>query len=309
MQKMKAAICRQYGSPEVLQIQEVDKPVCKNNEILIKIMAASVNSGDVRVRGLAVNGFLKLIMRSALGFFKPRKSILGTVYAGIVEETGKNTNQFNKGDKVFGITGFKFGAYAEYISIKEKSVVATMPINASFEEAAALPFGWHTAIYFFEKSGIKAYKKPAILVYGSTGSVGIAAVQLAQYFDAELTAVCSSAGKSLMESLNVKNVIFYDRQDFTKNRKKFDFIFDAAGKITKRECKKLLNPSGRFITVGGLDMATEKLAHLQLVKQLFEKGKCKAVVDKQYPFREIIVANRYVDSGRKKGDVVMLLAQ
>lgn len=307
MQKMKAAVCTQYGSPEVLQIQEVDKPACKNNETLVKIMATSVNSGDVKVRGLAVSGFLKLIMRFALGFFKPRKSILGTVYAGIVEEIGKNTNRFKVGDKVFGMTGFKFGTYAEYISIKENSVVAIMPINASFEEAVALPFGWHTAIYFFEKSGIKTYKNPVILVYGSTGSVGIAAVQLAQYFDADLTVVCSSAGKNLMESLNVKNVIFYDYQDFTKSNKKFDLIFDAAGKITKPECKNLLSPGGRFVTVGGMDMATEKVTHLQLIKELFERGECTAVIDKKYPFREIIAANRYVDSGRKKGNVVVVI--
>lgn len=304
---MKAALCRQYGPPEVLQIEEVDRPVCKDDEILVRIRAASVNSGDVKIRSLAVNGFMKIAMQLFLGFFKPRKPILGMIYAGVVEETGNNTSHFNPGDTVFGMTGFKFGAYAEYIAIKENSVVATMPVNASFEEAAALPFGWHTAIHFFEKAGVKAYQKPAILVYGSTGSVGIAAVQLAQYFDADLTTVCSTAGKDLMESLGVKKVIYYDFQDFAKSTKKFDFIFDAVGKITKSECKHLLTPNGRFATVGGWDMAVEKIAQLQLIKELFENGKCRAIIDKAYPFSEIVAANRYVDSGRKKGNVVVVM--
>ncbi|RZK23731.1 MAG: hypothetical protein EOO43_08125 [Flavobacterium sp.] len=152
MEKMKAALCMQYGSPEVLQIQDVNRPVCKDNEILVRIMAASVNSGDVKVRGLAVSGFLKVVMRLALGFFRPRHSILGTVYAGIVVETGKNADMFTIGEKVFGITGLKFGTYAEYISVSEKSVLSQMPKDANFEEAASLPFGWHTAIYFLKKA-------------------------------------------------------------------------------------------------------------------------------------------------------------
>jgi NADPH:quinone reductase-like Zn-dependent oxidoreductase len=305
---MKAVVCRQYGSPEVLQICEVDLPVCRNNEILIRVMATSVNSGDVKVRGLALNGFMKLMMRLVLGFFRPRKSILGNVYAGVVEGVGKNTNRFKKGDKVFGMTGFNFGTYAEYICIKEKSFVGIMPGNARFEEATSLPFGWHTAIYFFEKAGIKAFKKPAILVYGATGSVGVSAVQLAQYFDADLTVVCSSSGKDLMESLDVKKLIFYDREDFTKSDKKFDFIFDAVGKISKRKCKNLLNPNGKFLTVGGWDMAIAKVSQLKLIAELFEKGKCRAVIDKVYPFCEIVRAHQYVDTGRKKGNVVVTLS-
>ncbi|WP_205600343.1 MULTISPECIES: NAD(P)-dependent alcohol dehydrogenase [Sphingobacterium] len=307
MQKMKAVVCRQYGPPEVLQIVQVDKPLCRDNEVLVRVMATSVNSGDVKIRGLVGNVLLQLIMRLALGFSKPRKPILGTVYAGVIEQTGKNTNRFKKGDRVFGITGFKFGTYAEYVSVKDKSVVDIMPANATFEEAAALPFGWHTALYFFEKSRIKKCKKPAILVYGSTGSVGVAAVQLAQHLDADLTVVCGSAGKALMESLHVKSVILYDREDFSTCQKRFDFIFDAVGKVSFGECKKLLNPNGTFLSVNGFDIATETVGHLQLIKELFEKRKCKAVIDKMYAFKEIVSAHRYVDDGRKKGNVVIVM--
>ncbi|KQC02843.1 NADPH:quinone reductase [Pedobacter sp. Hv1] len=306
---MKAAICSQYGPPEVLQLQEVAMPLCKDNEILVKIMATAVNSGDVRVRGLVVSGFLKIVMRLVLGFFKPRRPILGTVYAGIVVETGKNISQFKVDEKVFGITGFKFGTYAEYISVNEKSIVTHMPINASFEAAASLPFGWHTAIHFLERAGIENVKKPKVLIYGSTGSVGVAAVQLANYFNVALTVVCSSEGRELMRNLGVDNVICYDLQDFTQTPQKFDIIFDAVGKTSKPVCKHLLNTGGNFVTVGGLDMATEKVIHLQFIRQLFEKRKCRAIIDRVYPFSDIVAAHAYVDAGRKKGDVVVTMCE
>lgn len=305
MEKMKAAVCTRYGPPEVLQIQEVNKPVCKDNDILVRIMASSVNSGDVNIRGLNVKGFPRFVMQLILGFFKPRNAVLGIVYAGVVEATGKNTNRFNVGDRVFGMTGFRFGAYAEYVCVKPNSTISTMPGEAGFEEAAALPFGWHTAIYFLEKAGIKELNRPNILIYGATGSVGVAAVQFAQYFDSELTVVCSGAGKDVMDELHVKNLINYELQDFRKVSQKFDIVFDAAGKITKPMCKHLLTPNGKFATVGGLHMARQEGRHLEIMKQLFEQGKCKAVIDKQYPFGEIVAANRYVDTGRKKGDVVI----
>lgn len=307
MTKMKAALCKHYGPPEVLQLKEVAKPICKDNEILVRIMAASVNSGDVKVRALAVSGFLKVVMRLALGIFRPRHPILGTVYAGIVEENGKKANQFTIGEKVFGITGFKFGTYAEYIAVREKSIVTQIPAYASFEEAASLPFGWHTAIYFLKKAGIEKRMKPKVLIYGATGSVGIAAIQFANNFDAELTVVCSNEGKVLMENMGIDNVIYYDLQDFTQTSQTFDIIFDAVGKTSKPICKHLLNKGGSFVTVGGLDMATGQIAHLKLIRQLWEKGKCSAIIDRIYPFTEIVAAHAYVDTGRKKGDVVLTI--
>lgn len=304
---MKAAVCNRYGPPGVLQLQEVAKPVCKDNEIIVRIMATSVNTGDVRVRSLAVKGFLRIIMRLVLGFYKPRRPILGTVYAGMVEEVGEKVTQFKTGENVFGITGFRFGTYAEYISVNKKSIVTPMPAHASFEEAASLPFGWHTALYFLKKAGIQKREKPKVLIYGATGSVGVAAVQIAKYFDTVPTVVCSSKGKQLMENLGVYDIICYDRQDFTQTTQKFDIIFDAVGKIAKPVCKHMLTEGGCFVTVGGLDVAKEKIAHLQFIRQVFEEGKCRAVIDRVYPFSDIVAAHAYVDTGRKKGDVVVTI--
>lgn len=306
---MKAVICSKYGLPEVLQLRDVERPACKDNEILISIMATSVNSGDVKMRGLATTGFKKVIMQLVLGISKPRRPILGNVFSGIVESKGNKVSRFRVGDKVFGMTGFKFGTYAEYINLNEKSTVIKMPVNASFEEAASLPFGWHTAIYFLKKAGIEKRKKPTVLIHGSTGSVGVAAVQLVQYFGAVLTVVCSSKGKPLMEMTGVKDIIAYDLEDFTQTNQKFDIIFDAVGKTSKTICKKLLNWGGSFVTVGGLDVAREQITHLKLIQELFEKGKCSAVIDRIYPFNDIVAAHTYVDTGRKKGDVVLKVSE
>jgi NADPH:quinone reductase-like Zn-dependent oxidoreductase len=175
---MKAVICTQYGSPEVLQIQEVSKPIPRSSQILVKIVATTVNSGDVRVRSLNVKGFMKLLMRLVLGFSKPRKPILGTVFSGVVETVGDKVYKFKAGDKVFGMTGFNFGTYAEYIAVNQNSNVIEMPDNASFEEAAAIIFGGHTAIYFLEKAKLIEKPNKKILIIGATGSVGAAAIQL-----------------------------------------------------------------------------------------------------------------------------------
>jgi len=302
---MKAAICKRYGGPEQLEITEVPKPVCKDNEIVVRIMATSVNSGDVKLRSLAVSGFQKIIMKIIFGFYKPRRSILGTVFAGIVEETGNKTTRFKNGDPVFGMTGFRFGTYAEYITLKKTDIVTRMPANANFEEAAALPFGWHTAIYFLEKAGIRKYQNPNVLIYGSTGSVGSAAVQVARIYGASITAVCSSAGSELMKQLTIDKVIYYDQKDFTQLDERYDIILDAVGQTTKKTCQPLLKKGGIFVTVNGMDMATEKIEHLQLITDSFEQGNCHAIIDKVFPFSEIVAAHRYVDAGKKKGNVVV----
>ena len=192
---MKAVICTRYGSPDVLQIKDVAKPNPKDNQFRVKILATAVNSGDVRVRGLAVKGFMKVVMRMVLGISKPRKPILGTVFAGVVEKMGSNVNSFKVGDEVFGMTGFKFGTYAEYLILDEKSYVILKPHNASFGEAAALPFGGQTAIYFLEKAKISEKTNPKVLIYGATGSVGLAAIQIAAIYNADITAICSSEGR------------------------------------------------------------------------------------------------------------------
>lgn len=305
---MKAVICTKYGAPEVLQLQEVSKPIPKDSQILIKIVATAVNSGDARVRSLDVNGFMKVLMRLVLGISKPRKPILGTVFSGIVESTGNKVSKFKVEDKVFGMTGFKFGTYAEYITVNQNSNVIEMPKNATYEQAVAIIFGGQTAIYFLEKAKIAEKSKPKILIIGATGSVGTAAIQIAKYHKADITAVCSSEGQKLVVELGVTNSILYDKEDFTKQKEKFDIIFDAVGKSNRKQCEKLLNGNGIYKSVS-LTNATETIQQLQLLKELFEKEEFKAVIDRTFQMDEIIEAHRYVDTGRKKGNVILKISE
>jgi NADPH:quinone reductase-like Zn-dependent oxidoreductase len=306
--QMKAVICTKYGPPEVLHITMVEKPVPKDNEILVKIIASAVNSGDVRVRGLVVEGFLRIIMRLVLGFTKPRKPILGTVFSGIVEQVGKNVNNFKIGDEVYGLTGFGFGTYAEYICVSDKSVITQKPSNATFEEATAICFGGQTAYYFLEKAKISEKINLKVLIYGATGAVGTAAVQIAKYHHAQVTTVCSTNGKALVKELGADTIILYDQEDYTKISEKFDIIFDAVGKISKKQCKHLLNDGGIFKSVASLDTASEEIKQLVFLRELFEQGKYNATIDKIYSIDEIVEAHRYVDTGRKKGNVVLRIA-
>ncbi len=305
---MKAVICTKYGTPEVLQIQEVSKPIPKHSQILVKIVATAVNSADVRVRSLDVKGFMKLIMRLVLGISKPRKPILGTVFSGVVESVGDKVFKFKVGDKVFGMTGFKFGTYAAYIAVNQNSNVIEMPENATYNEAAAIIFGGQTAIYFLDKAKIAEKLNPKILIIGTTGSVGTAAIQIAKYHNADITAVCSSEGQKLVVELGVKNIILYDKEDFTKQTEKFDIIFDAVGKSKRKKCEKLLNVNGIYKNVSSVN-ASETIQQLKLLKELFEKGAFKAVIDKTFQMDEIIEAHSYVDTGRKKGNVVLRISE
>jgi NADPH:quinone reductase-like Zn-dependent oxidoreductase len=272
----------------------------KGNEILVKVISTCVNSGDVRVRGLKVHGFMKIMMRFVLGFAKPGKPILGNVFSGIVENMGTHVSQFEVGDKVYGMTGFKFGTYAEYLTINEKGTVIQMPVNATFDEAVSLIFGGQTAIHFFDKMKIAEKPHATLLIVGATGSVGTSAVQIARYYNANITAVCSSNGTSLIENLGVTQIVLYDKEDFLNLPGQFDFIFDAVGKTTKTQCKKLLKNGGVYKTVGGLEVAAESKKQLEMLKMLFEKGFLKAVIDKEYLLDEIVEAHTYVDTERKK---------
>lgn len=305
---MKAVICTQYGPPDVLQIKEVSKPIPKDSQVLVKIVATAVNSGDVRVRTLDVKGLMKLVMRLVLGVSKPRKPILGTVFSGVIETVGKRVSAFKAGDKVFGMTGFKFGTHAEYITINQNSNVIEMPNNATFEEAAAIIFGGQTAIYYLEKAKIADRPNKKILVIGATGSVGTAAIQVAKHHHADITAVCSSEGQKLVAGLGVTKIILYDKEDFTKQTEKFDIIFDAVGKSGKKQCQMLLAKNGIYKNVN-FGYASGTIHQLQLLKELFEKGALKAVIDKTFQMDEIRVAHSYVDTGRKKGNVVLKISE
>lgn len=303
---MNAVVCKKYGPPEVLFYTEnAVKPVPKPKQLLVRVHATAVNSGDVRVRGLQVSGFLRIIMRLVLGVFKPRNPILGLVFSGIVEQVGSDVKSFKTGDEVFGMTGFDMGTYASYLTIAEKKSIALKPDNASHEEAAAIVFGGGSAIYFLEKAGVKSGKDLKVLVYGATGAVGTSAIQIAKYYDAEVTAVCSDSGIALSKSLGAADVINYKAEDFTENGKKYDIIFDAVGKLKKRNCKNSLKNQGKYVSVASLDVAAENKEQLEFLKMLFEANKLDAVIDKVYNLNEMVEAHRYVDTGRKKGNVVI----
>ncbi|GAB4453488.1 MAG: hypothetical protein Fur0028_08950 [Bacteroidales bacterium] len=204
--EMKAAICTKYGSPEVIIIQDIPKPNPNKQQILVKIMATAVNSGDVHTRSLDAKGILKFLMRIVLGWSKPRKPVLGTVFSGIVESVGSHVSEFRVGDKIFGMKGFQFGTHAEYIVVSEKSNVLPMPTKASSEEAAAIIFGGQTAIHYLHKAKISQRHKPKVMILGATGSVGVAALQIAKYYKAEVTAVCSSKGELLLKQLGADSI-------------------------------------------------------------------------------------------------------
>jgi NADPH:quinone reductase-like Zn-dependent oxidoreductase len=302
---MKAVVCDRYGPPEVLKLAEVEKPAPKANQVLVKVMATAVNSADVRVRGLNVDGPMRLVMRLVLGIRRPRQPILGVVLAGVVETVGSGVQQFKPGDEVYAQTGFKMGGYAEYVAMGADKPIALKPSKATFEQAAAIPFGGTTALYFLQKAGIEASQGKKVLVYGASGAVGTAAVQIAKHFGAEVTAVCGEDGAELARSLGADEVVIYTKDDFTQNGQQYQIIFDAVGKKPKKDCIGSLTPGGRYVTVASLDVASETKEQLELLRELYDKGEYQAVIDKTYSLEDIVAAHRYVDEGKKKGNVVV----
>lgn len=248
---------------------------------------------------------MKWLMRLVLGFSKPRKTVLGVTFAGVVEQIGSKVSRFKPGDRLFGLTGFRFGAHAEYLCLPEKATMIELPAGASFEAAAALPFGVHTALHFLQAAGIEKLNRPRVMIYGATGSVGFAALQIAAHYGAIITAVCSSRAADALGTFTIDHIVLYDKEDFTKSGRQYDILFDAVGKISKRDCATLLAPHGKFVTVGGLAVAREKTEQLILVRQLFEAGNYKPVIDKTFTLEDIVAAHEYVDTGRKTGNVIL----
>ena len=306
---MRAVICTQYGPPEVLQIREVEKPVPEDNEVLIKIHATTAHIGDTRVRRFDVPPAAWLMARMMFGFGKPRKSILGMECSGIIEETGRTVKKFKKGDAVFALTGFSFGAYAEYKCMPENGMVAKKPDNLTFEQAAAVPAGSTTALMCFKKANIRQGTR--VLVYGASGSVGTYAVQLAKIRGAVVTGVCSAANLEMVKSLGADKVIDYRKDDVTKSGEMYDVVFDAVDKLPKSRGKKVLNERGIYLNVSK-DSGREKdlkQEDLVFLKEQVEAGKLKPMIDRIYPLEEIVEAHRYVDKGHKKGNVVVTVSQ
>jgi NADPH:quinone reductase-like Zn-dependent oxidoreductase len=304
---MKAIIYTEYGPPEVLRMQEVEKPVPRDRDVLVKVQATTVTIGDTIMRDLdmPLHGVKRFLARLYLGYNKPKRRVLGMELAGDVESVGRKVTRFKPGDAVFGSTfAVDFGGYAEYKCLPEKGVIALKPVHLSYEEAAAVPGAGVTVVECLNKGKIQPGQK--VLIYGASGAVGTNAVQLAsRYFGADVTGVCSGANFELVRSLGASQVIDYTREDFTRSGAIYDVIFDAVGKLLPAQGKKALKPGGIYLNVHADASRTEKLEHLLLLRELIEAGKLKPVIDRVYPLEQIVEAHRYVEQGHKKGNVAI----
>ena len=324
---MKAFVYTKYGPPDVLHLKEVEKPTPKDNEVLIKTHATTVTSGDWRVRSLSLPVGFGLLGRLVFGVSRPRQPILGTELAGKIESVGKGVSKFKVGDQVFVFSDAGMGCYAEYKCMPEDGAMALKPANLTYEEAAALSFGGTTALDFFRRGKLQSGER--VLVNGASGGVGTAAVQLAKHFGADVTGVCSAANVELVRSLGASHVIDYTKEDFTQNGEAYDIIVDTVGTAPFSRIKGSIKEGGRLLMVlGGLpDMlqipwvsmtsskkiiagpAVGRADDLRFLAKLAEAGEFKTVIDRRYPFEQIAEAHRYVDTGRKKGNVVITLEQ
>jgi NADPH:quinone reductase-like Zn-dependent oxidoreductase len=319
---MKAIVCRKYGAPDVLELREVEKPTPKDNEVLIRVHAASVSMGDCELRGLNVPFEWKLLLRFGFGIRAPRKKILGQELAGEIESTGKDVTRFKKGDKVFALTGLHLGAYAEYDCLAENAILATKPANMSYEEAAVVPAGGLHAINFLRRASIQPGQE--VLIRGAGGAIGTVAVQLAKSYGAIVTGVDRTSKLDMIRSIGADHVIDYTNEDFTKNGETYDVVFDAVGRSSFSDLIKSVKDNG-YLLLGnpGLSQLFRGIRHskngkkvlrwtggypvqdLVALRELIEAGKLRSIIDRRYPLEQIAEAHMYVDAGEKLGNVVI----
>lgn len=307
---MRAVVCTGYGPPNVLQLRDLATPSPKNNEVLIKVFATTVTASDCIVRGSKLRLWqpMGLMMRLVLGFARPRNPILGMVSAGEIESAGNQVTRFQNGNQVYTFNIRRFGSYAQYLCLPEGEVIAPKPSNLTYEEAAAVPYGGMLALHFLKKGHIRSGQ--AVLIYGASGAVGTAAVQLARYFGAKVTGICGTTNLDLVKSLGADTVIDYTKEDVNNRTERYDFIFDAVGKrkSAKFQGNKALTPNGKYISV---DDGSPKIdvEGLNFLTNLVEAGTLRPVIDRRYPLERIAEAHQYVDQGHKKGNVVITVRE
>ena len=304
---MKAVVYTEYGPPEVLHLKDVPKPEARDNEVLVKVHATTVTVGDTIMRSLDIPGPLwqRMLARLYLGIREPRRQVLGVELAGEVEAVGEKVTRFKPGEAVFASTfAVNFGAYAEYKCLPESGVLAHKPTSLTFEQAAAVPGASMTALHCLNKGNIQPGQN--VLIYGASGAVGTNAVQLAsRHFGANVTGVCSAANLELVKSLGAVKVIDYTREDFTQSGERYDVTFDVVGKLPPAQAEKARQQAGIYLNVHADSSGGDKVENLLLLREIIEAGKLTPVIDRVYPLGQIIEAHRYVDQGRKKGNVVI----